>query len=515
MKDMIVKAINGDMEGRGAKVEYIVSMTPEVRKFLDGTTQAFSMSVKAFGSVEDATSHLCVKVKGFTFPLWTVKYVLDKTPISCDKKLVEEVIDAYSGIFNGANVKNGDASRLAEQIGKSMMDHPTLVDDLALLCNSQKTMEGMQCYVAEFQDGVLPKLAQEISDGGKYMQRIKAEFSAEESNWLWNQGTADHAISEVILEYQIIAESKKCLVVASSFDGVISGWSEKAKHIKIPCAVLKMKVGALGDFLQLLLSLSQTRGLQDKKTFYHLLTSEGEAFKEFYSNQITCFKAAVADFVEDLDEEGLQKLFLDLPTGQFGKSSTEYFQMINDRVKAMMQNEIRAKLAKLWQQKTGSKTPKDWSYEHKTPILCLFDDEEREKAKKYLPLIGAKNTLTSEVKEAIEYLEKADFYAKMRDQAYMDQRFMSLVVGDYAILLKNPDTIREALFGSTVAPYDWWNNVNVKNQIKSLFKKEYKLRGQVQAEQVFASMDADQLRGYLRDKLEDPDFGMQILKGRK
>lgn len=512
MKEMIVKAINGDMNGRGAKVEYIVSMTPEVRSFLDVTSRVFGMQGRQFGSVEEAASRLCIKVKEFSFPLWTVKYVLDETPISGDKATIERIIDNYSGIFNA---KNGDASRLAEDIGKTVLQHPELEQDLALLCKSEKTLEGMQRYVSTFRDGLLPKLAQEICDGGKYMQRIKAGFSAGEANWLWNQGTADKIISDVILEYQIIAESKKCLVVASSFDGVISGWAAKVKQIKMPCSELKMKVGALGDFLQGLLSLSQTHAIQDKENFYHLLSGEGEAFKELYSNQFPYFKTVVSGFVDGLDEDGLKNLFLNLPAGQFGKSSSEYFQMIDDRVKAMVQNEIRAKLSKLWMQKTGSKSPRDWSHDHKTPILCLFDDDEREKAKKYLPLVGRPNALTSEVKEAIEYLEKADFYDRMKDPAYLDERFTVLVVGDYAILLKDPNMVREALSSGGIPVYDWWNNVNVKNQIKKLYNKEYKLRGQVQAEQVFEAMDADQLREYLRDKLEDPDFGLQILKGRK
>ncbi len=516
MKDMISNVMTGRMKEKSAKVEYIVSMTPEVRTFLDVTTRVFGMQGRQFGSVEEAASRLCIKVKEFSFPLWTVKYVLDDTPISSDKALVERIIDNYSGIFNGANAKNGDASRLAEEIGKTLMQYPALEQDLALLCKSEKTLEGMQKYVFTFQDGILPKLAQEICDGGKYMQRIKAGFSAGEANWLWSQGTAEKIISDVILEYQIIAESKKCLVVASSFDGVIKGWDAKVKQIKMPCAELKMKVGALGDFLQLLLPLSQTHAIQDKETFYHLLSSEGESFKELYSNQFPYFKAVVSGFVDGLDEEGLQKLYLELPTGQFGKSSQEYFQMIDDRVKAMMQNEIRTKLAKLWMEKTGSKSPRDWSYEHLTPILCLFDDEERTKAKKYLPLIGRANALPTEVKEAIEYLEKADFYDRMKNRDYMNQRFMDLVVGDYSILLKDPDAIRKALAQEvTSQAYDWWNDVTTKNQIKKMYQREYKLCGQVQAEQVFEAMDADQLREYLRYKLTDPDFGMQILKGRK
>ncbi len=514
MKDMISNVMTGRMEGKGAKVEYIVSMTPEVRTFLEVTSQVFGMQ-RQFGSVEEAASRLCVKVKDFQFPLWTVKYVLDETPISCDKALVEEIIDDYSSIFNGANAKNGDASQLAKCIGETVMKHPELERDLAILCKSEKTLEGMQQYVATFQDGILPKLAQEVRDGGKYMQRIKAGFSAGEANWLWNQGTADRIISDVILEYQIIAESKKCFVVASSFDGVIEGWAGKVKQLKMPCAELKAKVGALGDFLQLLLPLSQTHAIQDKEKFYHLLSSEGESFQELYRNQFTYFKAVVSGFVDGLDEDGLQKLFLDLPAGQFGKSQSEYFQMIDDRVKKMIQSETRTKLAKLWMEKTGSKSPRDWSHDHKTPILCLFDDDEREKAKKYLPLIGRANALPSEVKEAIEYLEHADFYNRMKDQAYLDERFKVLVIGEYAIVMKDINAIREALADGGVHAYDWWGNVNVKNQIKKLYTREYKLRGQAQAEQIFESMDADQLRSYLRDKLEDPDFGLQILKGRK
>jgi hypothetical protein len=44
--------------------------------------------------------------------------------------------------------------------------------------------------------------------------------------------------------------------------------------------------------------------------------------------------------------------------------------------------------------------------------------------------------------------------------------------------------------------------------------KQYKLTGSDRAMQVIDQMDADQLRSYLREKIQDDvEFGMQILKG--
>ena len=71
---------------------------------------------------------------------------------------------------------------------------------------------------------------------------------------------------------------------------------------------------------------------QNKAKFYELLLSQREAFDRFYGDQLTYFKLVAKTFLGDLDEDDVVKLYADMPSGQFTKSSTEYYKYIESFV---------------------------------------------------------------------------------------------------------------------------------------------------------------------------------------
>ena len=43
-------------------------------------------------------------MKGFSFPIWVIKYVLDNKTFKTDKDVVSKLIDNYCGIFVRCNL---------------------------------------------------------------------------------------------------------------------------------------------------------------------------------------------------------------------------------------------------------------------------------------------------------------------------------------------------------------------------------------------------------------------------
>lgn len=517
MTEMVADVMNSFDAKKGAKEQYLVSMTPEVRCFLEMTAQIFHIPQADCTSVENARNQIRIRMKGFYFPLWTIKSIIAEEPLKTSAALVSDLIDMYTGIANDANYGRESSNTLAEKIGHQLLENPSLAEDMMTLCQSEKTKQGMAAYLASFDNGTLIGLAADIKDGGRYMDRVKAGFNAGEANWVWNKDTVDQVIADVILEYKIVKESRVCVGSFSSYEEVLRAWQDKVAHIKIPCEIAKNQVGPLGNFLEQLLLLKRSRMIQnkDKKNFYTLLCEEAENFNGFYHDQLKYFKDAIASFADGLSDDQVNDLFLKMPDDQFGRDSTPYYQDIQNRIAKVHQNEVRRKLQQLWQEKTGTKDAKEWSRIHLTPILCLLPDGEREQAKQFLPLIGQSYGDELLVKKAISYLEHADFFDKMEDEFYIDQCFMQRIVGENRILLKDIRKIRNQLFDIDSEVYDWGNSQAVREKLKQMRNQEYLVSGKAKAEQVFRNMSADQLREYLKDKLMDPEFGMQILKGQK
>lgn len=518
MKGMIANTLNHRTnEVKNFKEEYIVTMTAQMRGFLNGSAEVFGISQAQCTSIESTRDQIRIKMKSYSFPIWCVKYVIAKTGITTSKETIEKVIDSYLGIANTANANKDSESVLAERIGTIFIDNPDAVKDLKTLINDANCRDGMLCYIDVFEDGELKKLAQEINDGGNYIDEVKNKFSASDGNWVWNIQTANEKISDVILEYKIIRESNKSLSKCKSLKEIISEWATRTNNIKMPCEIAAKQTGDLGMFLWQLSNIKRngTIAEQDKQKFYDLLCQQREAFDAFYKDQIPYFVADASSFVADLSDTDIAEIYNQLPSGQFTKGKTEYYNFIKQAIDKYISAQWKKKMLDMWREKTDTKDPEEWSNIHNTPILCMIEDSKRSAARKIFDTIKSTNPSDDDAKEAIDYMENEDFYGLLKDQNEIDKRFMRDIVGTNSVILKDIKAIRNQITKTVHdSAYYWLGNTAVQHCIKNMVDMEYKLNGSERASQIIDTMDAQQLRDYLKRRIaDDAEFGLQILKG--
>lgn len=515
LKSAIANALNQKVNPSPKyKEEYIVAMSAEIRSFLKCTQAAFHIS--SVGSVESARDQIRIKMKSLAFPVWCVKYALGDIALKSSREIIEQIIDDYCGIANTANSGMASESELAERIGRAVLREPGIKDDLEKVLTDEQCRRGMLEFINEYRDGLLPKLAAEINDGGTYLDVVKTRFSAGDANWVWNISTAEEKISDVILEYQIVAESSKSLGRYSTLKSIESAWNAKTNQIKMSCEVLTKVTGDLKYFLKQLCSLTQVGKISDLQRFYDLLLLQRESFEAFYKNQVPYFEQEAASFLGELTHDEIVELYSSLPAGQFTKSQSEYYKFIQAEIDKFVQGQWKKKIRDLWYENTHTITPYAWSERFETPILCMFDDEERATAKEMFRIINSSSSPSeAEAKKAIEWMKNADFYDRLESDAERDRCFNKRIIGGNAILLKDVRKVRAALIATVHDRiYDWMDNSSIQNQLKRLVDKEYKLTGCDEALAVIDKMDADQLRKYLRERIMvDSVFGIQILKG--
>lgn len=517
MKEMIANAVNQKFNPSPKyREEYIVAMSQEQRSFLQCTSEAFHIPITQCGSVESARDQIRIKMKGLVFPIWCLKYILNTVNLSSPVEIITSVIDDYCGIANTANRNQGSESDLATRIGSAVMTTPAITADLVILLTNEMCRSGMLAYIEQYKDGVLSQLASQIGDGGAYLDQVKQKFNADAANWVWSSATADEKISDVILEYCIIAESNKSLPKCTSLKDVVAEWGKRSNNIKTPYEVLKKHVGDLSQFLKLLYHMKQSGVIQEqqKQSFYDELLAQRENFDHFYKEQLLYFKQAMSVFIEELADEDLSDFFVTIPSGQFTKGSTEYYQYIENQVGEFNKNIHRTQLRNLWAEKTGTKDPEDWSVKFETPILCMFSDSEREEAKKMFAVILSRNATDTDIAKTIEYLKNAEFYARLNDVEERDRCFMKRIVAKYSVLLQDANTVRKSLLDTVpISVYDWMDSSTVHNRLEMMANKQYKLTGCERAQAIIDKMEVADLRRYLSDMItENLAFGMEILR---
>lgn len=519
LKEMVDEIIRLEITPNARyKDKYIVAMTQEEKAFNEITSSAFGIPLNMCTSVPNTRERIRSKMKEYSFPIWTLKSILETETLKTDRDTLAEIIDCFCGIANSNNMGASESdSDIAMKIGKLVIVNPNAVDDLKVLLCKEKCTLGMTDYVKTFEDGLLVSLAGEIGDGGQYINVLRKKFDADAANWVWNLETAQQKIREVILEYTIIAESNKVISKNISFDATVREWCDKCGLIRISYAAAKNYLDDLGPFFNMLYAVKKSGTLLDsqKQGFLDLLKNSGEAFRVFYTNQVDLFKRVCVYYLDGLSDDEIKDVFGTIPAGTFTYEKSDYFTVVENKVKAYKEGLKSAKLKALWKEKTGSDTPRAWSKKHKMPILCLVPDSEIAKAKAAFGTVNRTKSDETSIDKAIEYFKEASFFELMSDEVALGKVFRDGIIKSYAVMLTDIQEVKDYLDSHITAdPYDWFALPEVDKKLKQMAEAKYNRGGCAQALAKIDEMDIADVKKYLKALIKDNMVvGMEIIKG--
>ena len=499
--------------------QFIVIMTKEQKSFNEVTSIAFDIDERNCTSVEQTRDRIRGKMKEYSFPIWTIKSILDEQETKTDSGVLKEIIDHYVDIAKGYNMGDGSAgaSDIATKIGKLCLENKDVADDLRSLLNKETCTEGMIKYLKEFNNGELSELAKKVGDGGQYINALRNKFDANEANWVWDKDTAQEKIREVILEYNIILESQRFLPGVTSFNDAVRKWCEKCGHIGISFEAVKGYTGSMEEFLELLHQVVRSGAIlpSQKEKFYDLLVAYGDAFSAFYSNQVTLFKRIYDDNLKDFNNEEIKQIYNSIGSGFFTERKTMYDHTVMDEVEKYKINSKSAELKRMWRDGTDTENPWEWSKKYHMPILSMVDDEKIQEAKTVFRAINMPRDYKSTIDEAIDFLKDGGLFSKLNDEAARDRAFRQSVIKGYDAMLPDIEEVKYYLDSVVTAePYDWFALPVIDKKIKELAEEKYKSGGSDKAMKKIDQMELSEVKRYLKDLIKnDLDVGMAIIKG--
>ena len=519
LKEMIDEVIRLEITPNPRyKDKYIVAMTDEEKAFNEITSAAFGIPINMCTSVPNTRERIRSKMKEYSFPIWTLKSILGEEVLKTDATVLAEIIDSFCGIANSNNMGASKSdSDIAMVIGKLAKENPNAADDLKRLLNKKKCTQGMTAYLKTFEDGALVALAEQVGDGGQYINALRKKFDADAANWVWNVETAQQKIREVILEYTIIVESNKVISKSISFEATIREWCDKCGYIRISYAAAKNYLDELGAFLAMLHNLKKAGTLLDsqKKGFLDLLVANADNFRNFYNNQVDLFKRVCGYYLDGLSDEEIKEVFATIPAGSFTYEKADYLNTVEAKVKAYKEGLKSAKLKKLWRDKTGTDTPRAWSKKNKMPILCLVPDAEIAKAKTAFGAVNRAKSDEATIDKAMEYLSTAKFFDFLADDTALDKAFRDGIIKSYAVMLTDIQEVKDYLDSRITAdPFDWFGLPEVDKKLRQMAEAKYNQGGCDRALAKIDEMDISDVKKYLKDLIKDNMIvGMEIIKG--
>ena len=516
MKEMVEEIIKLDNTPNPRyRQKYIVTMTPEEKFFIEGTSVAFGIAKKNCSSVESARDSIRAKMKeNLLFPIWTLGEILSDVSLDTSADIIQNLISLYQDLANNTTGKSD--TEIANEIGKLYISNAAAAVDLQRLFTSDNCRKGMLKYLDRYNSGELPVLAKLVGDGGQYINELKKKIDAGDANWGWKQETIDQQIEVVILEYKITAESSELLSHRVSYRDAIAAWNEKCGNIKLAYETVKNYTTEINPLLYLLKEIKQHGTLAEnkKQDFLNYLQGYGSQFNSFYVGQLDIFKKACNFYIQDFNDSDKAGVFKKISSGCFTWDNASYCNMVQEACTEYKKELGSLKLKALWYDNTNTDNPLKWSEKYKMPIQALIPLDEWQECRSVFDVINSPNPSDRDIEKALTYLEHFKYWSAINDEKSRDVAFKEKMLGDKAVMIEDVNSIREYLSSHvSELPYHWMGNPQVQNVLEQYAEAEYNRDGYAVAMKKIDSMGAEDVKKYLKDLIRNNmKVGIQIIK---
>ena len=498
--------------------KYIVTMPQEVKAFIDITSKAFGISKSQCTSVEAARERVRAKMRELSFPIWTLDYIIEGESIDTDVEVVKRLVELYGFLANNVKEETDMSENdIAIEIGKISLKNASAISDLEKLFTAEKCQIGIKAFLDVYKDGELIKLANAVNDGNQYINVLRSKFAVDAANWVWRKGTAEAVIDSVILEYQIIEESNKCVGTSKSYKDALRAWSGKANNMRLSFSAIKNDVDDLDVLLGYIYEICTTDQLQEqhKQAFLDSMKIFGAKFVDFYNNRQNDVFKKVCDFeLTGLSDADKDKVYGAMPMGCFTKDKVGYSNLVAQMVEEQKKGLNSMKLRNIWREKTNTSSPYQWSEQFSMPIFAMLAEQEVPVCRKIFATINSNTADAMDISEAITYLENAKFFDFLSDASQRDKMFVKNIIRDNAVMLSNIAEVKDYLRSHvTDVPYYWFGSPSVQSTLNKMAEAKYNKDGYEIAFQKIDQMSAEDVKKYLKDLIKNnKNVGVEIIK---
>ncbi len=445
--------------------KYLEIMSQNQQKFMLFAAEIFKVAENV--SVEQSAQKLRGKLKDLGCPFWCYVEAADESY----KKFLQLLAEI-------ANSKEAVAiSTLAERAGYFLTNTPAAFRDLKIFLTTKKGDEIFSDFLKNFEGGIFFELGREIGIDD-VIEQCRRRVTAGDAIWLNDKETAEDDLRNLIVDWKIVAESKKFGVNGNSFKACVKNWSEHCRfNLKIPADKMVEAYPPLKDFFATLKDVVKRGDIPQNKRedFLSQLLEQVDMIREAFSEPQKILRQKYSYQFDNLNDEEVKEIYEWIPHDSFIDSENRYRNNLTALVKKKTGERSKNKLFELWRKVTGTKSPRAWSKIHRTPILAMMPQSEQKKAQKVFGTVMESSPTENDVKSAIDYLEKnPSYFAALNDEFQIEETFRRMIIGDDSVLFDDLEEVRNELelkLSSDV--YEWYPNFQLKSLVKKFAESKY------------------------------------------
>lgn len=494
----------GNYIGKAPKPTYIVSLTEEEKAFYELTENAWGITPNACSSPQQAGSLVLSKMRELAYPVWCLEDI--------DTTGVFDIVKLYIKLVQS---KGDEAHDIANEIGKIAIQRPSSAKNMAALLTLDNCKQGMSIFLDRFEGGKLTQVAKEIGAEDSVLSDIKKLFNVQYSS-LWIGATGEDEIRKLITEYEVVKSTNILLnVSAHSKEAAFMEWRETLKFIGFSCESVRSKKPALDKFFYNLLRIANYEDMlpDNMKSFLDEIANHMAEIREVLDNPLAIFMDVYSPYLDGFTDVECEEIKNSITSEMFTATATASNASVKKAAEDYKKNQIKSQLYKLWADKAGgTKNPRVWSEKNRTPILCCIKADQYSEAKKVFGTLNSSIQSEADIKQALAFLQSADFFDSIASADYRDKCFAKQILGDYLSLISDIDAVRTTLEATGISAYEWNDNPAIRGKISSLAAAEYYAGGSDTAIRIIDEMDGPELKKWLTEIVrKDMGLGVKII----
>lgn len=493
----------------------ICRISKEEKKFIDSAPIMFGIERVPNATVEGTLDLIARRLEKVSqkAPLWVLPDYIDSQAEPQAENCSGIIDDLCKAQKISSRGDLQDRSAHIKNIGAKLQETPGLAEVFAKFIAPEIFDAAFRLRV----DRIKPELAEwakKVGDvPGAYCKVVKDHF-AETASWLWDPQNVDDELNLVEAEYKTISVVQEILATPGyvPFDEALTRVRKAIyEDNKISVELLSGNYPAL---TRLLLVMDSSTISEGKKVLAELFMGQKELIKKLFFDpakavQLDLLKKQFDAQLSVLGTEELRDLYDRLSPGA-SRSADDFrktaFQEIDDYLKA---STVR-QLFSLWEQKSASASPAEWSRAHKMPatVLLAASSAAREIVDVLNNPTNFQSGVLKRVKEALDSAQTTsdDRLAEVFLKLVLPRRYASLAVnasdlGDFLLDRVGKDPNNWLQQGSTLA-------AAVEEFVRERYVTVYKDKV---IEKVRVMPDDAAKRLLLKIAENNPDVGLEIL----
>lgn len=266
-----------------------------------------------------------------------------------------------------------------------------------------------------------------------------------------------------------------------------------------------------------IISISKNE-LHNKLQLINILEAQSTEFLDFFNNQYRVFAIAVRNlFPFPISDEELEDLFAHVEGNSFNNTADKFILQIKRRLDEYRKTKKINQLHTAWENRTGTKSPEEWSKNHLLPIICLFRSDNNDALFTFNLINQHANIISNEdlIDQAIAYIN-SDAITILEDLNKCNSIFLEAFGREYAYIIDDVEDLKRSIAHEVGSEADKWMTINrrpVEKCVENYAKHQYDTIYRQKVKEKIRLLSPERAQQYLAELVEDkPLVGINILK---